>query len=107
MAREDIDVTVDHQTLTIKGTRKAPADVPEDQYRRVERRYGTFSRSFTLPSTVDASKVSADYKNGVLTVKLPYQGRGQAADHQRRGRGLSVGTGGRAESRAAAAPVLF
>jgi HSP20 family protein len=73
MAREDIDVTVDHQTLTIKGTRKAPADVPEDRYRRVERRYGTFSRSFTLPNTVDTTKVSADYKNGVLTVKLPFR----------------------------------
>ena len=73
MAREDIDVTVDHQTLTIKGSRKAPADVPEDRYRRVERRYGTFSRSFTLPDTVDSTKVSADYKNGVLTVKLPFK----------------------------------
>ena len=73
MAREDIDVTVDHQTLTLKGTRKAPADVPEDRYRRVERRYGTFSRSFTLPSTVDSTKVSADYRNGVLTVKLPFK----------------------------------
>ena len=73
MAREDIDVTVDHQTLTIKGTRKVPADVPEDRYRRVERRYGTFSRSFTLPNTVDSTKVSADYKNGVLTVKLPFK----------------------------------
>jgi molecular chaperone DnaK len=73
MAREDIDVTVDHQTLTIKGTRKAPADVPEDRYRRVERRYGTFSRSFTLPNTLDVTKVSADYKNGILTVKLPFK----------------------------------
>lgn len=73
MSREDIDVTVDHQTLTIKGTRKVPADVPEDRYRRVERRYGTFSRSFTLPTTVDSTKVSADYKNGVLTVKLPFK----------------------------------
>jgi HSP20 family protein len=73
MAREDIDVTVDHQSLTIKGTRKAPADVPEDRYRRVERRYGTFSRSFTLPNTVDTTKVGADYKNGVLTVKLPFK----------------------------------
>jgi HSP20 family protein len=73
MAREDIDVTVDHQTLTIKGMRKAPADVPEDRYRRVERRYGTFSRSFTLPNTLDVTKVSADYKNGILTVKLPFK----------------------------------
>jgi HSP20 family protein len=73
MSREDIDVTVEQQTLTVKGVRKPPADVPEDRYRRVERRYGTFSRSFTLPSTVDASKVSADYRNGVLTVKLPFR----------------------------------
>jgi HSP20 family protein len=73
MAREDIEVTVEHQTLTLKGTRKPPADVPEDRYRRVERRYGSFSRSFTLPSTVDASKVTADYRNGVLTVKLPFK----------------------------------
>ena len=71
MAREDIDVTVDHQTLTIKGTRKAPADVPEDRYRRVERRYGTFSRSFTLPNTIEAAGVRADYRDGVLTITLP------------------------------------
>ena len=50
-----------------------PADVKDEQFRRVERRYGTFSRSFTLPTTVDAAKVSADYKNGVLTVKLPFR----------------------------------
>lgn len=73
MSREAIDVTVEHQTLTIKGTRAAAADVPEDRYRRVERRVGNFSRSFTLPSTVDAGKVSAEYKDGVLTVKLPYR----------------------------------
>ena len=73
MSREDIDVTVEHQTLTIKGTRPAATDVPEDRYRRVERRVGSFSRSFTLPSTVDAGKVSAEYKNGVLAVKLPYR----------------------------------
>ena len=47
--------------------------VREDQFRRVERSYGTFSRSFTLPNTVDAGKVSAEYKNGVLTVKLPFR----------------------------------
>jgi HSP20 family protein len=73
MSREDIDVTVEHQTLTIKGTRPAATDVPEDRYRRVERRAGSFSRSFGLPSTVDAGKVSAEYKNGVLSVKLPYR----------------------------------
>lgn len=73
VAREDIEVTVEHNTLTLKGTRKALTDVKEDQYRRVERAYGTFVRSFTLPTTVDAGKVAAEYKNGVLTVTLPYK----------------------------------
>jgi HSP20 family protein len=73
LGREEIDVTVENNTLTIRGERKLPAEVKEDQFRRVERHYGTFSRSFTLPNTVDASKVSADYKNGVLTVKLPFR----------------------------------
>ena len=73
MTREDIEVTVENNTLTLKGTKKFSNDVKEDQYRRIERSYGTFSRSFTLPNTVDASKVSAEYKNGVLTVKLPFR----------------------------------
>jgi HSP20 family protein len=73
MVREDIEVTVENNTLTLRGTKKLPADVKEEQFRRIERSYGTFSRSFTLPNTVDPSKVSADYRNGVLTVKLPYR----------------------------------
>jgi HSP20 family protein len=73
MAREDIELTVERNTLTLKGTRKRPADVKEEQIRRIERRYGSFARSFTLPPTVDATRVSADYKNGVLTVKLPFR----------------------------------
>jgi HSP20 family protein len=73
VSREDVEVTVENNTLTLKGTKSLPSDVKEEQFRRVERRYGAFARSFTLPNTVDASKVSADYKNGVLTVKLPYR----------------------------------
>src|SRR5687768_150680 len=73
MTREDIEVTVENNTLTLRGTKKFPGDVKEEQFRRIERSYGTFSRSFTLPNTVDASKVSAEYKNGVLTVKLPFR----------------------------------
>ena len=71
MSREDIDLTVDSGTLTIKGEKKFSSEVSEDQFHRLERRYGTFTRSFSLPQTVDAAKVSADYKNGVLTVRLP------------------------------------
>lgn len=73
MTREDIDVTVEHNVLTVSGTKKLPTDVKEDQFRRIERSYGRFNRSFTLPNTVDASKVSAEYKHGVLTVKLPFR----------------------------------
>jgi len=71
MSREDIEITVDNGTLTIKGEKKFASDVKDDQYHRVERRYGTFSRSFSLPPAVDPGKVAADYKNGVLTVRLP------------------------------------
>jgi HSP20 family protein len=71
MAREDIDITVENYVLTIKGDKKFTSDVKEEQYHHAERRYGVFSRSFSLPRTVDASKVSAEYRNGVLTIKLP------------------------------------
>ena len=71
MAREDIDVNIANGTLTIKGEKKLSGEVKEEQFHRVERRYGTFSRSFSLPPTVDAGRVNAEYKNGVLTVKLP------------------------------------
>ena len=73
MTREDIAVTVENSTLVLKGTKKFDADIKEENYRRIERTYGTFNRSFTLPNTVDATKVSAEYKNGVLTVKLPFR----------------------------------
>jgi HSP20 family protein len=71
MNREDIDINVDNGTLTIKGEKKLSQDVKEEHYHRIERRYGTFSRTFSLPRSVDATKVGAEYKNGVLTVKLP------------------------------------
>jgi HSP20 family protein len=71
MSREDIDVTVENFVLTIKGEKKLSNDVKEEQYHQVERRYGLFSRSFSLPQTVDANRVAAEYKNGVLTVRLP------------------------------------
>jgi HSP20 family protein len=71
MTREQIDITVDNGTLTIKGEKKVDANLKDDQFHRVERHYGTFSRSFSLPQTLDSSRVAAEYKNGVLTVKLP------------------------------------
>ena len=71
MSREDIDITIENFVLTIKGEKKLANDVKEEQYRHLERRYGAFSRSFSLPQTVDATRVAAEYKNGVLTVRLP------------------------------------
>src|SRR5438876_917239 len=71
MSREEIDITVDNGTLTIKGEKKLAAEVKEEQFHRIERRYGTFSRSFSLPTTVDPGKVGAEYRQGVLTVRLP------------------------------------
>jgi HSP20 family protein len=71
MKREDISITVDNNTLTIKGEKKVADELKDEQFHRIERRYGAFSRSFVLPPTVDTTKVSADYKNGVLTLKLP------------------------------------
>ena len=71
VTREDISLRVENNTLTISGHKKAETDVKEQQYRRIERSYGSFSRSFTLPATVDASAIAADYKNGVLTIRLP------------------------------------
>jgi len=71
MTREDIDITVDNGTLTIKGEKKLSNDMKEEQFHRIERRYGLFSRTFSLPQTVDTARVGAEYRNGVLTVRLP------------------------------------
>jgi HSP20 family protein len=71
MTREDIDITVDNGTLTIRGDKKLSSEMKEEHFHRIERRYGSFSRSFSLPQTVDTAKVGAEYKNGVLTVRLP------------------------------------
>lgn len=71
MRREDISITFENQTLTIRGERKLDETVNRDNYQRLERFYGQFSRSFTLPATIDAASISASYKDGVLTIRLP------------------------------------
>jgi len=68
---KDIDVRVENNLLTIRGERKFEKSVSEENYLRVERTYGAFSRSFSLPNTVNAEAIGAEYKNGVLTVTLP------------------------------------
>jgi HSP20 family protein len=71
MKREDINLTFENGVLTIKGERKAEQETKQERFHRVERRHGVFSRSFTLPNTVDPSRISAAYKDGVLTIRLP------------------------------------
>jgi len=71
MKEEDIELTVENNTLTLRGERKLDAEVKQEQFHRIERSYGPFARTFALPPTVDAGKVSAEYKAGVLTVRLP------------------------------------
>jgi HSP20 family protein len=68
---KDIDVHVENNTLTVHGERRIEKDEKEENYRRVERQYGAFTRSFTLPQTVDTEKVSANYEKGVLKISLP------------------------------------
>ena len=67
---KDIDVRIDNNTLTVHGERKIEKEEKEENFRRVERQYGSFTRSFTLPSSVDPQQVSADYNQGVLKIKL-------------------------------------
>ena len=67
---KDIDVRIENNTLTVHGERKFEKEEKEENYRRVERQYGSFTRSFTLPNTVDHENVSANYEKGVLKIKL-------------------------------------
>ena len=69
--RENIDVNVENNTVTLRGERKVNHEIKQEAFHRIERSYGSFVRQFSLPSTVDAAKITADYKNGVLTVTLP------------------------------------
>ena len=69
--QEDIELTIEDNTLTIRGERKFDTDVTKEEFHRIERSFGSFTRTFVLPPTVDAGKVSAQFKGGVLKVLLP------------------------------------
>ncbi|HET9368427.1 MAG TPA: Hsp20/alpha crystallin family protein [Candidatus Udaeobacter sp.] len=71
LRKEDVEVTVENGVLTISGERKFEQEEKKKKYHRVERGYGTFVRSFTLPDDADATRVKAEFKNGLLTVHLP------------------------------------
>ena len=71
MSADDIKVEFEKNVLTLSGERKFEKEETEDKYRRVERQYGSFTRSFSLPETVDSDNISADLKDGVLELRLP------------------------------------
>ncbi len=71
MERDDFDISVENNVITLKGERKFEKKVEGDTYHRVERSYGSFSRSFTLPQTVTAEGATAEFENGILRVSLP------------------------------------
>ena len=108
---QDLDIRVENNILTIRGERKFEKNVHEDNYLRIERAYGSFSRSFSLANSVKSESIQADYHNGVLTLSLPKreeakpkqikvnvgapavnQGQAQAAPQQR---SLAAGAGAR------------
>ena len=71
MNAKDIDVRLENNVLTLKGERRFEKEAKEENYHRVEREYGTFTRSFALPTAVNGEKVTAEYKDGVLKIVLP------------------------------------
>ena len=71
LTRDDVQLTVEHHTLTIRGEKKQVAEEKSTRVHRYERSYGAFERSFTLPNTVDVNRVDAKFENGVLSITLP------------------------------------
>jgi HSP20 family protein len=68
--QDDLDIRVENQTLVVKGERKLESEEKEENFHRIERRFGSFVRSFTLPQTVDTNAIKADYDAGVLTISV-------------------------------------
>ena len=69
--RKDITLNLDNNVLTVKGERKFEKETRQENYHRIERSYGGFSRAFSIPAIVDDEKIRADYKDGILTIALP------------------------------------
>jgi HSP20 family protein len=71
LGRDAVDITLENQVLTLRGERKFERDEEKDSYHRIERAYGSFSRSFRLPANVDTASAKASFDNGILTIVLP------------------------------------
>ena len=75
---DDVHIDVENQTLTVRGERKLEQQEKKDNYHRIERSYGAFSRSFSLPTNVNADRITASAKDGVLRIELPKKAEAQA-----------------------------
>ena len=71
MDQKDIELNLENNVLTLRGNRQFEKEAKNENYHRIERAYGVFSRSFSIPAVVDEAKIRAEYKNGVLTIALP------------------------------------
>lgn len=71
LKKDDVLIEIKNHNLTIKGERKFEKDIKEENYHRIERSYGSFARTFSLPNSVDADKVAASFKDGVLEITIP------------------------------------
>ena len=89
--QQEIDIRIENNMLTIRGERKFHNEVSQDNYLRIERAYGPFSRSFSLPNTLNTESIKADYQNGVLSIRMPK--REESRPKQIR---IGVGSNGRA-----------
>jgi HSP20 family protein len=78
MGRDDISVDVDQSRLTVRGERRFTQDVERERYHQIERSYGVFARSFDLPYSIDQEQITAEYRHGVLTVRMPKRTDGDA-----------------------------
>ena len=91
MSREDFDLSVENNVITLRGERRFEKEDETDNYHRVERSYGSFTRSFTLPQTVSADGATAEYRNGVLRVTLPKREETKARRIEVGGEGAAKG----------------
>ncbi|MCB1023734.1 MAG: Hsp20/alpha crystallin family protein [Acidobacteria bacterium] len=90
MKREDFELSIENNVITLKGERRFEKNDEGDNYHRVERAYGSFTRSFSLPRTVSAEHTSADFKNGILRVSLPKKEEAKARKIEIRGEDSDV-----------------
>jgi len=107
VTQQDVDIQLENNILTVRGERKFEKEEKEENFHRIERRYGSFARSFTLPNTLDPESVQANYENGVLKIELAKRAEAKPKQiHVNIGSGKSLGKtveGTKAESKSQAA----